>query len=89
VGVLRQLLHEDDHVAAKIVADQIMERQIDGGDVPSPQYMEAVHARAFCDYVIAGKDQTAEQYGDAAIADPLAMSATFSCSSSLRRRPAP
>jgi hypothetical protein len=25
----------------------------------------------FCDYVIAGKDQTAEHYGDAAIADPL------------------
>jgi glycosyltransferase involved in cell wall biosynthesis/predicted RNA methylase len=55
VGVLRQLLHEDDHVAAKIVATEI-------GDTTTAD---------FCDYVIAGKDQTAEHYGASAIHDPL------------------
>ena len=54
-GVLQQLLHEDDHTAARQVADAI-------GETKTVE---------FCDYVIAGKDHTAEQYGGAAIADPL------------------
>ncbi len=53
--ILRQLLHEDDHVAAKIVAGEL----------------DDAKTVAWCDYVIAGKDHTAEQYGNAAIADPL------------------
>lgn len=54
-GILRQLLHEDDHVAAKVLASDL-------GDVLTVEW---------CDYVIAGKDQTDEQYGNAAIQDPL------------------
>jgi glycosyltransferase involved in cell wall biosynthesis/2-polyprenyl-3-methyl-5-hydroxy-6-metoxy-1,4-benzoquinol methylase len=54
-AVLRQLLHEDDHTAAKRVALEIGDQQ----------------AAEFCQYVIDGKDQTAEQYGNAALADPL------------------
>lgn len=54
VGVLRQLLHEDDHVAASVVAEALGDSQ----------------TLDFCEYVIAGKDHTAEQYGDAAL-DPI------------------
>ena len=61
IGVLRQLLHEDDHVAAKIVADRMT----------TGFASEAANASVFCDYVIAGKDQDAEHYGNAAIQDPL------------------
>lgn len=84
VRVLRQLLHEDDHTAAKIVAQDIIEsdgvmchpiagepRELNGAAVRPPQVDEAETASAFCDYVIAGKDQSAEQYGNAAIQDPL------------------
>lgn len=65
VRVMRQLLHEDDHVAAKVVAGDILD------EVSKKDREEAETALAFCDYVIAGKDQTAEQYGEAAIQDPL------------------
>jgi glycosyltransferase involved in cell wall biosynthesis/2-polyprenyl-3-methyl-5-hydroxy-6-metoxy-1,4-benzoquinol methylase len=60
-GVLRQLLQEDDHVAARLVAAELVE----SGDP------EAAQALAFCDRVIAGQDQTSEQYADAAIDDPI------------------
>lgn len=46
-GVLRQLLQYDDHTAAMIVARE------DGQDA----------AAKFCQYVIDGKDQTADDYG--------------------------
>jgi 2-polyprenyl-3-methyl-5-hydroxy-6-metoxy-1,4-benzoquinol methylase len=76
LGVLRQLLHEDDHVAAKLVAEDVLDYY--GGLIPQgspdPQYSapdEAKDAAAFCDYVIAGKDHTAEQYGDGALEDPI------------------
>lgn len=65
IGVLRQLLHEDDHVAAKVVSRDIIT------DGESAGLEEAVKADAFCDYVIAGKDHTAEQYGDGALPDPI------------------
>lgn len=79
VGVLRQLLHEDDHVAAKVVADEIVSTPIMVTDTTREEWCapalaahdEAATASAFCEYVIAGKDQSAEQYGNAAIADPL------------------
>lgn len=54
-GVLRQLLQYDDHVPALHVA-------MAAGDA---------HAAAFCERVIAGKDQTAEDYGDRALPDPM------------------
>lgn len=54
-GVLRQLLHEDDHTAARIVAHDLDDQA----------------AVDFCDYVIAGKDQSAEHYGNAAVQDPM------------------
>lgn len=54
-AVQRQLLHEDDHVAAQQVAQA-------RGDQAAVD---------FCAYVIAGKDHSAEHYGTHAIADPL------------------
>jgi glycosyltransferase involved in cell wall biosynthesis len=66
IRVMRQLLHEDDHVAALLVADEITQAP----GVASEQ-MESFKAAEFCEYVIAGKDHTAEQYGAAAIPDPL------------------
>jgi len=84
LGVLRQLLHEDDHTAAKIVATEIVDEHIredrwlippydtdPNGAERLPEAKEAKAAEDFCDYVIAGKDQTAEQYGAHAVADPL------------------
>ena len=81
LGVLRQLLHEDDHVAAReVAADIVIDRGFEAVDLNlvvsssegnDPAAHEAAKARLFCDYVIAGKDQNAEQYGNAAIADPL------------------
>lgn len=50
-AILAQLLHEDDHVAAKVLADEL-------GDTG---------ASAFCTTVIDGKDHTAEQYAAAAL----------------------
>ena len=61
LGVMRQLLYEDDHVAAKEVAIPLA--------FTTPEATDAVK---LCDRVIDGKDHTAEQYGEAAIADPLA-----------------
>jgi glycosyltransferase involved in cell wall biosynthesis/2-polyprenyl-3-methyl-5-hydroxy-6-metoxy-1,4-benzoquinol methylase len=75
VGILRQLLHEDDHVAARMVATDILgpARSDDREHPCSPACprCEAVQAERFCDYVIAGKDHSAEHYGAAALADPL------------------
>jgi 2-polyprenyl-3-methyl-5-hydroxy-6-metoxy-1,4-benzoquinol methylase/glycosyltransferase involved in cell wall biosynthesis len=56
LAVLRQLLHDDDHVTATLVAEEII-RTGRGDD-----QAEAVRAHEFCEHVIAGKDQTSEQY---------------------------
>lgn len=69
IRVMQQLLHEDDHVAALQVTEDI--REDAGCGIQTPDTREAARVADFCDYVIAGKDQTAEQYGNAAIADPL------------------
>jgi glycosyltransferase involved in cell wall biosynthesis/2-polyprenyl-3-methyl-5-hydroxy-6-metoxy-1,4-benzoquinol methylase len=53
--ILRQLLHEDDHTAAQIVAEEL-------GDQT---------ALAFCQHVIQGHDQVAEDYAAYAIQDVL------------------
>ena len=58
LGVLRQLLHEDDHTAARMVA-----RGISG--------TEASDTEAFCDQVIQGKAWGAEEYAATSIQDPL------------------
>lgn len=102
LGILRQLLHEDDHIAAKLLASdmeaavhaqreqacQLGERRpsvvnlIGHVDPEKPETglcrevlhcetCEAIRAHDFCDYVIAGKDHSAEHYGNAAIQDPL------------------
>lgn len=77
IGILRQLLHEDDHVAAKVLAEAIIREGATGaGLAGSPSaddriVDEAARASAFCDKVIAGKDHDAEHYGAAAIQDPL------------------
>lgn len=80
LGVMRQLLHEDDHVAAKVVAESFafpayadsLTAFETGTCVSSDAARaEAYAAREFCDRVIAGKEQTAEDYAAHAIQDPL------------------
>jgi glycosyltransferase involved in cell wall biosynthesis/2-polyprenyl-3-methyl-5-hydroxy-6-metoxy-1,4-benzoquinol methylase len=97
--VMQQLLHEDDHTAAMVVAHDIAgdpksEREIsdriarlrlegktntaDGteaallAELGRPEIVEAAKAFAFCERVIQGKEQTADDYAAHAIQDPLA-----------------
>lgn len=66
LGVMRQLLHDDDHVAAKVVA---MDLIVEGAG--TRQHLDEACASAeFCAHVIAGKDQTATHYAQFAC-DPL------------------
>jgi glycosyltransferase involved in cell wall biosynthesis/2-polyprenyl-3-methyl-5-hydroxy-6-metoxy-1,4-benzoquinol methylase len=73
--ILRQLLHEDDHVAAKKLAEEIATgydvttRQIT--DTERAEYEQAIGASMFCDRVIAGLEQGADDYAAHAIQDPL------------------
>lgn len=75
VGVMRQLMHFDDHVAAKVVATEIVDEHMREDrwetrppadhSVPGvrlPEAREAWEAKKFCDRVIEGKEQTSEQY---------------------------
>lgn len=72
IGVLRQLLHEDDHVAAKIVAERLIdELPVTSLALEQPPTREAYDASAFCDHVIAGKDQDADDYAEQALTDPI------------------
>lgn len=68
VGVLRQLLHEDDHVAAKQVAQDLLD---DKGVQADVEGLEAFTARALCDRVIAGLEQSADDYAAHAVQDPV------------------
>jgi glycosyltransferase involved in cell wall biosynthesis/2-polyprenyl-3-methyl-5-hydroxy-6-metoxy-1,4-benzoquinol methylase len=73
LGVLRRLLHEDDHVAAALVADQILQRAANSSTVGATEMAattEACDARALCERVIAGQESTAEDYAKYAVADP-------------------
>jgi 2-polyprenyl-3-methyl-5-hydroxy-6-metoxy-1,4-benzoquinol methylase/glycosyltransferase involved in cell wall biosynthesis len=84
LGVLRQLLHYDDHAAAKIVAREIATNYVvahgvpdkpglpasPGGHYAPTSYVEAVYAEALCDRVIRGEDQVADDYAARAL-DPL------------------
>lgn len=54
-GVLRQLLHEDDHVAARAVAESLGDRE----------------ASRFCTRVIDGQDQSADDYASHALGNVL------------------
>ena len=71
IGVLRQLLHYDDHTAAKLVAEAIVAEEM---AVPNPpksmDWHEATDALALCDRVIAGQEQGPEDYAERA-ADPI------------------
>jgi glycosyltransferase involved in cell wall biosynthesis/2-polyprenyl-3-methyl-5-hydroxy-6-metoxy-1,4-benzoquinol methylase len=57
LGVMRQLLHEDDHVAARTVAASL------------PEVPEAQATLALCDRVFAGLEQGPEQYAAYAVHD--------------------
>lgn len=57
-AILRELLHFDDHAAALALAKTL----------PGP---EAAAAVTMCERVMAGLEQTAEDYGERAVADPL------------------
>lgn len=73
--VLRRLLHDDHHVAAKLVARDLIidwERQGEGPAVreghvdtaTEPWAQEAWQAHQFCDRVIRQEEQTAEDYAE-------------------------
>lgn len=77
--VLRRLLHEDDHTAAQIVADAILDAnrtstvEEEGAEtftVETDEVREARAARDLCDRVIAGKEQGPENYAKFAL-EPL------------------
>lgn len=61
--VVDRLLHEDDHVAAKVLAAQLL--------AEGRHQDRAAAVLAFCEQVIDGKHQTAEEYAEAAL-DPRA-----------------
>lgn len=84
-AVLEQLLQEDDHCAARVLAAEIAEghglKRYPGGlvgghiDADTPAFREAndaINTASFCDRVIAGLEQGAEDYAAHAIQDPLA-----------------
>lgn len=62
LGVMRQMLHDDDHVAARVVAEEIVTHEADHAIA-----QEAQDAYYFCDKVIAGQDQSAENYATHAL----------------------
>ena len=70
LGVLRQLMHEDDTCAARQLADQIVADWANSGEpeIP-PNVHEARDALALCDRVIAGQEQSPEAYAAYAIQD--------------------
>lgn len=71
LGILRQLLHDDNHVHALKLAEVIIEAadSLGGGDDYYPE--EAHEAAALCRRVIAQEDLTADQYAQFAVQDPL------------------
>jgi 2-polyprenyl-3-methyl-5-hydroxy-6-metoxy-1,4-benzoquinol methylase/glycosyltransferase involved in cell wall biosynthesis len=71
LGVLRQLLHEDDHVTAAVVAREILE-----APMGSQEQVEAADAAALCVRVIAGDEQGAEDYAERSSQDTQAEIAT-------------
>lgn len=78
LGILRQLLHYDDHTAALHLVDDIAQDSIESGRWLGPEcdppadVVEAHGAADLCRRVIAGKDHTAENYAERALPDPLA-----------------
>lgn len=71
IGMLRQLLHYDDHTAAeKLAADLIYDADESEPDEGEP-FKEVWDAHRFCKRVIKGEEQTAEQYAQHALPDPL------------------
>lgn len=70
-AVLRQLLQYDDHVAALRVTAHGVNALARVGAHVSVDADRFRDARVFCQRVMAGEDQTAEDYGDRAIPDPI------------------
>lgn len=75
VRVMRQFLHEDDHTAAMVVANDLIANhpsyRPNGGDGTAADLIEARQAEDFCKRVIQGKEQTADDYAAHAIQNPL------------------
>jgi glycosyltransferase involved in cell wall biosynthesis/2-polyprenyl-3-methyl-5-hydroxy-6-metoxy-1,4-benzoquinol methylase len=77
IGVLRQLLHEDDHVAADLLASRLASTETAADpawssktpEEYSPALREAFEARGLCSRVFAGEESTAEDYATYAIQD--------------------
>jgi glycosyltransferase involved in cell wall biosynthesis/SAM-dependent methyltransferase len=72
-AILDQLLQEDDHCAAKVVAQDIIDACVKNGEPHDGTVcLAACNANDFCDRVIAGLEQGADDYAAHAIQDPLA-----------------
>ena len=63
IGIVRHLLHDDNHAAAKVLALEI-DGETEGGSI------EAREAVDLCDQVIRQEAQTADQYAQFAVQDP-------------------
>lgn len=70
LGVLRQLLHYDDHTAALQVAREIRSEYEPDAPGFDDRYQEADDAVVLCERVIKGEDHTADEYAERAL-DPL------------------
>jgi glycosyltransferase involved in cell wall biosynthesis len=70
LGVLRQLMHYDDHCAAKLVAQEM----IDDADPAAPEAKEALE---LCDRVIAGIEQNAGHYSERALDPRVELAAVY------------
>lgn len=65
--IMQQLLHEDDHTAAMVVAHDLLQ----SGSTSPADYQRAQDARTFCARVIQGKEQGPADYAAHAIQNPL------------------
>lgn len=71
-GILRACLHDDDHTAAKILAERMLLAELLKGEEADAALVDVLRETIeFCDKVIAGRDQSAELYGAHALPDPL------------------
>lgn len=68
IRVLRQLLHEDDHSAAKLVAQDICSAPCVDDAAES---REAAAAYTLCERIFAGKEHSADDYARHALPDPV------------------
>lgn len=66
-GILAQLMREDDHVAARHLVDFAIGDALDGTDIGGVRRGKLQRDLELCEHVIAGRDQTADDYAERAM----------------------